>query len=45
MTKLLHETKLETAFHKLFSEHLGASNNLFSFELSLQFVKRGLVVC
>ena len=35
--------KRETAFYKLFSEHL-MLHNLFSFEFSLQFIKLGLVV-
>ena len=42
-TKLLHETKFETAFQKFFSEHL-VLHNLFSFEFSLQFMKLGLFV-
>ena len=34
MTNLLHETKFETAFHKLFIEHL-VLHTLFSFEFAV----------
>ena len=42
-TKLLQETKFETAFHIYFSEPL-VLYKLFGFEFSLQFMKFSLVV-
>ena len=41
--RLLHKNKLETVLQKLFSEHF-VLHNLFSFELSLQVMRLGLVV-